>query len=87
MQRLDDLGGVGRGIAVAFVATLYGVGLANLVLLPLAGKLRIRAREAQMLRETTLGGVLAMVEGATPRTLRERFGGRAAAPVAQMAAR
>ena len=74
MQRLDDLGGVGRGIAVAFVATLYGVGLANLVLLPLAGKLRIRAREAQMLRETTLGGVLAMVEGATPRTLRERFG-------------
>ena len=87
MQRLDDLGGVGRGIAVAFVATLYGVGLANLLFLPLAGKLRLRAREAQMLRERTLEGVLAMVEGATPRTLRERLGGRAAAPVAQMAAR
>ena len=87
MQRLDDLGGVGRGIAVAFVATLYGVGVANLLFLPLAGKLRLRAREAQMLRETTLEGVLAMADGATPRTLRERLGGRATAPLAQMAAR
>lgn len=74
MQRLDDIGAVGRGIAVAFVATLYGVGSANLVFLPLSGKLRLRAREAQALREMTLEGVLAIAEGATPRSLRERLG-------------
>ena len=77
MQRLDDFGEVGRGIAVAFVATLYGVGFANLLFLPLAGKLRLLAREAQLLRETTLEGVLAMVEGASPRTLREKLGASA----------
>ncbi len=91
MQRLDDMSEIGRGIAVAFVATLYGVGLANLFLLPVAGKLRGRAREAQRLRETTLEGILAMVEGASPRTLRERLGAqageRAPARVAQLVAR
>ncbi len=90
MQKLNDIGDVGRGIAVAFVATLYGVGLANLLLLPLAGKLRLRARERQMLRETTLEGVLAMIEGASPRSLREKLGAHAGertpAPVAQMVA-
>ncbi len=89
MQRLDNIGDVGRGIAIAFVATLYGVGLANLLFLPLAGKLRLRAREAQTLRETTLEGVIAMVEGASPRTLREKLGAhageRAPVPVAQIA--
>lgn len=91
MQRLDDIGEVGRGIAVAFVATLYGVGLANLLFLPLAGKLRLLARDAQLLRETTLEGVISMIEGASPRTLREKLGaqagGRATAHVAQMVAR
>jgi chemotaxis protein MotA len=91
MQQLDNIGDVGRGIAVAFVATLYGVGLANLLFLPLAGKLRIRAREAQMVRETTLEGVVAMVEGVSPRALREKLGAqageRAPIQVAQMVAR
>ncbi len=91
MERLDNIGEVGRGIAVAFVATLYGVGMANLLFLPLAGKLRLRAREAQLLRETTLEGVISMVEGTSPRALREKLGAqageRAPARVAQMAAR
>ncbi len=74
MQKLDNIGAVGRGIAVAFVATLYGVGSANLLFLPLAGKLRMRARDMGALREMTLEGVIAMVEGANPRLLRERLG-------------
>jgi chemotaxis protein MotA len=41
---------VGRGIAVAFVATIYGVGIANLFFLPFAGKMRIRIREEHQLR-------------------------------------
>ncbi len=93
MQQLDDIGAIGRGIAVAFVATLYGVGLANLFLLPVAGKLRGRVREAHQLREATLEGVLAIAEGASPRVLRERLGApqmgspRAVVTPARLAAR
>jgi chemotaxis protein MotA len=69
MQHLDQISEVGRGIAVAFVATIYGVGLANLFFLPVAGKLRIRVREEQILREMTLEGVISILEGMNPRML------------------
>ncbi len=58
MQHLDKIDEVGRGIAVAFVATLYGVGAANLILLPAAGKLKIRIRDEQIIREMMLGKLL-----------------------------
>src|SRR5208337_648963 len=51
MQHLDDIGEVGRGIAVAFVATVYGVGAANIFFLPVAGKLKIRHRKETLVRE------------------------------------
>ena len=73
MQHLDKIDEVGRGIAVAFVATIYGVGAANLFLLPAAGKLRIRIREEQLLREMTLEGVVSILEGMNPRTLESRL--------------
>jgi chemotaxis protein MotA len=69
MQRLDDIGAVGRGIAIAFVATIYGVGLANLVFLPAAGKLRIRQQEEHMVREMMLEGVISIQEGMNPRMI------------------
>lgn len=70
MQHLDKLDEVGRGIAVAFVATIYGVGAANLLLLPVAGKLRIRLREDQARKEMVLEGVIAILGGMNPRMLR-----------------
>jgi chemotaxis protein MotA len=70
MQHLDKLDDVGRGIAVAFVATIYGVGSANLLLLPVAGKLRIRLREEQVRKEMVLEGVIAILGGMNPRMLR-----------------
>lgn len=73
MQRLDNIGEVGKGIAVAFVATLYGVGSANLLFIPIAGKLRIRMRERQMLREMTLDAVISIAEGVSARSLRENL--------------
>ena len=73
MQHLDKIDEVGRGIAVAFVATIYGVGSANLFLLPSAGKLRIRLREEQVLREMTLEGVVSILEGMNPRMLETRL--------------
>ena len=70
MQHLDKIDEVGRGIAVAFVATIYGVGAANLLFLPAAGKLRIRLREEQLQREMVLEGVISILEGMNPRMLR-----------------
>lgn len=73
MQHLDKIDEVGRGIAVAFVATIYGVGAANLFLLPAAGKLRIRIREEEVMREMTLEGVVCILEGMNPRMLKTRL--------------
>ena len=73
MQHLDKIDEVGRGIAVAFVATIYGVGIANLFLLPTAGKLRIRIRQEQVLREMTLEGVISILEGMNPRMLETKL--------------
>jgi chemotaxis protein MotA len=69
MQHLDDISAVGRGIAVAFVATIYGVGLANLLCLPIAGKLKIRHREEQIVKEMIMEGVISILEGMNPRML------------------
>ena len=69
MQHLDRIDEVGRGIAVAFVATLYGVGSANLLYLPVAGKIKLRIREEQIAREMTLEGVASILEGVNPRIL------------------
>ena len=73
MQHLDKIDEVGKGIAVAFVATIYGVGAANLFLLPTAGKLRIRIRDEQIIREMTLEGVVSILEGMNPRILEEKL--------------
>jgi chemotaxis protein MotA len=69
MQHLDNISEVGRGIATAFVATIYGVGLANLVFLPAAGKLRIRQQEEEMIKEMMLEGVISIQEGMNPRMI------------------
>ena len=73
MQHLENIGEVGKGIAVAFVATIYGVASANLFFLPSAGKMKIRIREEQVLREMTLEGVVSILEGMNPRILETRL--------------
>jgi chemotaxis protein MotA len=75
MQHMDKIEEVGRGIAVAFVATIYGVGAANLFLLPAAGKLKIRIRQSQILREMMLEGVISILEGMNPRMLEMKLFG------------
>jgi len=75
MQHLNQIEEVGRGIAVAFVATIYGVASANLVFLPLAGKVKIRVREEQMIREMMLEGVVSILEGINPRMLQTKLQG------------
>src|SRR5437660_11793189 len=73
MQHLDKIDDVGRGIAVAFVATIYGVGSANLCFLPMAGKMKHRIREEQIMREMTLEGVASILKGMNPRMLETKL--------------
>ncbi|MGA9673298.1 MAG: flagellar motor protein [Terracidiphilus sp.] len=75
MQHLDNMQEVGRGIAVAFVATIYGVGVANLFFLPFAGKMRIRLHEVHQSREMMLEGVISILEGMNPRMLEVKLAG------------
>jgi chemotaxis protein MotA len=70
MKHLEDIAAVGHGIAVAFVATVYGVGVANLFFLPAASKLKARLREAIVVKEMTLEGVIGIVEGLNPTLIR-----------------
>jgi chemotaxis protein MotA len=75
MQHLDNMQEVGRGIAVAFVATIYGVGIANLFFLPFAGKMRIRIHDGQQRREMMLEGIISILEGMNPRMLEVKLAG------------
>jgi chemotaxis protein MotA len=73
MGRIDDTKLVGRGIASAFVATIYGVGVANLFLLPAATKLRAHASRARERLELMLLGALSLAEGLNPKLLRDKI--------------
>ena len=75
MQHLDDIGEVGRGIAVAFVATIYGVGAANLFFLPVSGKIKMRMRQEQTRRDMMLEGVISILEGMNPRMIETKLMG------------
>ncbi|HWT67029.1 MAG TPA: flagellar motor protein [Terracidiphilus sp.] len=75
MQHLDNIQEVGRGIAVAFVATIYGVGAANLFFLPFAGKMRLHQRDAHQRREMMLEAVISILEGMNPRMLEVKLTG------------
>lgn len=79
MKHLEDIKEVGHGIAVAFVATVYGVGSANILFLPTANKLRARLRQAVLLKEMTVEGVAGIVEGLNPTLIRLKLDGYDAA--------
>lgn len=92
MQRLENIHEVGKGIAVAFVATIYGVGSANIFFLPCAGRVKILMHRKQVLRELMLDGVIAIVEKINPRVFESKFAsyvtGTAAKPrVAELVAK
>jgi chemotaxis protein MotA len=73
MKHLEDIKEVGHGIAVAFVATVYGVGSANIFFLPVANKLKARMRDAALRKEMILEGVVGIVEGLNPTLIRMKL--------------
>lgn len=73
MKNLANIEEVGHGIAVAFVATVYGVGLANILLLPAATKIKSRIDRETELKELKLEGVIGIVEGLNPKLIRSKL--------------
>lgn len=75
MGNLADPSMLGSGIAVAFVATIYGVALANLFLLPVAAKLKAVVLEQSRYQEMILEGLLSIAEGENPRSIEMKLEG------------
>ncbi|MBY0579107.1 MAG: flagellar motor protein [Burkholderiales bacterium] len=73
MENLSNPGKLGGGIAVAFVATIYGVGLANLIFLPIASKLKTLINQQVVWREMLIDGLVAISEGENPRIIEEKL--------------
>jgi chemotaxis protein MotA len=73
MKHLENIEEVGRGIAVAFVATVYGVAVANLFFLPAANKLKSRIHHDVQAKELMLEGVTSILEGMNPKLIRVKL--------------
>lgn len=75
MENLSDPSKLGAGIAVAFVATIYGVGMANLVLIPMANKLKSQVQAQSQFREMVIEGVVSIAQGENPRAIEMKLKG------------
>ena len=73
MENLDKPEMIGPGIAVAFVATLYGVGSANILFIPMGKKIKRKAIIDSMAREMVIIGVEGMLSGVNPKVIQEKL--------------
>ncbi len=73
LANMSDPSAIGPGMAVAMITTFYGAVLANLIFLPLAGKLKTRSKQEVMLKELILEGVLAIQSGDNPRIVEQKL--------------
>jgi len=75
MENLSDPSKLGAGIAVAFVATIYGVGSANLIFLPMANKLKALVNKQVKVKEMYVEGLVAIANGENPRMIEAKLQG------------
>jgi chemotaxis protein MotA len=75
MQNLADPSKLGQGIAAAFVATIYGIGLANLFFLPAASKLKVAIQSMSEAREMVIEGMISIAQGENPRSIESKLQG------------
>lgn len=75
MQNLADPSKLGQGIAAAFVATIYGIGIANLFFLPAASKLKVAIQSMSEAREMVIEGMISIAQGENPRSIESKLQG------------
>jgi chemotaxis protein MotA len=73
LKMLKDPSAIGAGMATALVTTFYGAILANFILLPMAGKLKIKSAEEILLKEVMIEGILSIQAGDNPRIVEEKL--------------
>jgi chemotaxis protein MotA len=75
MENLADPSKLGSGIAVAFVATIYGVGAANLFFLPMGGKIKMKTKELVLARQLIIEGLVSLAQAENPKMIEEKLSG------------
>jgi chemotaxis protein MotA len=75
LQNLADPSKLGHGIAAAFTATIYGIGLANLFFLPVASKLKVAIARQTEAREMVIEGMISIAQGENPRSIESKLQG------------
>ena len=73
LQSMDDPSSIGPSMAVALLTTFYGSFMANILFMPMAGKLRKRSSEEVLVKEIVLYGILSIARGDNPRILEQRL--------------
>jgi chemotaxis protein MotA len=73
LQSMDDPSSIGPAMAVALLTTFYGSVMANIICMPIAGKLRTRSKEEMLTKEMTLTGVISLSNGDNPRILEQKL--------------
>jgi chemotaxis protein MotA len=73
LRALDDPSNIGQGMAVALITTFYGALLANLVFLPLSGKLKARTDNEVLMKELVIEGILSIQSGDNPRIVEQKL--------------
>lgn len=73
LQTMDDPSTIGPSMAVALITTFYGAVFANLVFLPMAGKLKQRSKDEVVIKEMVMEGILAISKGENPRIIEEKL--------------
>ena len=75
MENLSDPSKLGSGIATAFVATIYGVGAANLFFLPMGGKIKMKTKELVLARQLIIEGLVSLAQAENPKMIEEKLAG------------
>jgi len=75
LQNLSDPSAIGGGMATALLTTLYGAMAANMLFIPIAGKLEVRGKEEALLRELMIEGIVAIQSGEKPQLIKEKLKG------------
>ena len=73
LQKMDDPSSIGPAMAVALLTTFYGSVLANLICIPIAGKLKTRSKEEMLTKEMTIQGILSLSSGDNPRIMEQKL--------------